>query len=73
MPKIYPETATQNRTICVVGRGEAKDFSTLMCNSITEYKTLYNSKVFPLYLYEKSEDQQVDTSDLFFNSNYLPF
>lgn len=69
MPRIFPDgSKTENLVICLTGIGEANDFSVLLSNSITEYKTHYNGQNFPLYLYEKSEDDTIDfsdTSDLF--------
>ena len=59
MPRVYPDPKVLNRTICITGRGEAHGFSVLISNSVTEYKTLYNSQCFPLYLYEKANDDDL--------------
>lgn len=57
MPSIFPDSNSENLAIVISGRGENKKFSCLMSNHITEAKTLYNSQVFPLYLYtEKTEN-----------------
>ncbi|SDP29140.1 Predicted helicase [Sulfitobacter litoralis] len=52
MNELFPAQDAFNRTICVTGVGEAKDFSALMANNITEHKYHYNSQCFPLKLYE---------------------
>jgi len=52
MPSIFPDCNSENLAIVISGRGENKKFSCLMSNNITEAKTLYNSQVFPLYLYK---------------------
>jgi predicted helicase len=63
MPVIYPNSTLPNRTICILGKGEAQRFSVLISNKVTEYKTLYNSQAYPLYLYEKTEDYAIDFGD----------
>lgn len=55
MPKIYPDPSVVNRTICITGAGESKEFSVLMSDSITELKTLYNSQTFPLFLFASAQ------------------
>jgi predicted helicase len=56
MKNIFPNSKSKNIVITVIGRGENKEFSTLISNTITEYKTLYNSQVFPLYVYKETND-----------------
>lgn len=56
MPKIFPNENLENLVICVTGRGEDKEFSTLIVSAIPEYKILYNSQCFPLYTYEKQSE-----------------
>lgn len=72
MPSIYPHFGPKNLTICVLGRGETNQFSVLLSDKISEYKTLYNSQAYPLYLYETQiNDDQIDfdgkpqTADMF--------
>ena len=60
MPRFYPSPEASNRTICITGRGESKGFSVVITNTPSEYKTLYNSQCFPLYIYEKTENVQKD-------------
>ncbi len=44
-----------NMTICVTGIGGSKDFSALMTDSISDYQIMQNSQCYPLYIYEKIE------------------
>ena len=67
MPAVYPTPRLENQTICITGAGETKEFSVLMSDSITELKTLYNSQCFPLYLYEKANEDE-DEGSLFVQS-----
>ncbi|MFX8083304.1 type ISP restriction/modification enzyme [Acinetobacter baumannii] len=62
-PKKYDHS---NKAIVVLGRGENKEFSVMLVESISEYKTLYNSQSFPMYYFEEVvEDRNVDSGDLF--------
>lgn len=65
MPKIFPNQNLENLVICVMGRGEDKEFSVLISNVLTEYKSIYNGDNFPLYTYEK----QSDLGELFAKAN----
>ncbi len=68
IPSFFPANTQSNLVICVVGRGENKDFSVLITDSTPETKTLYNGQCFPLFLYEKAENDKVDfgaVDDLF--------
>ncbi|BAZ79542.1 DEAD/DEAH box helicase family protein [Sphaerospermopsis kisseleviana CS-549] len=56
MPKIFPNHNLENLLICVMGRGEDKEFSVLISNVLTEYKLIYNGDNFPLYTYEKQSE-----------------
>ncbi|MFV5509581.1 DEAD/DEAH box helicase [Acinetobacter sp. 197] len=62
-PKEYDHC---NKAIVVLGRGENKEFSVMLVESISEYKTLYNSQSFPMYYFEEVfEDKNVGSGDLF--------
>ena len=65
MRRIFPPDGRPNLAICVTGKGEAHGFSTLMANSVVEYKTVYNSNCFPLYLYDNKEGQATEPIGLF--------
>ncbi|MDD3682641.1 DEAD/DEAH box helicase [Desulfovibrio desulfuricans] len=52
MPKIFPNSASENIAIVVTGLGEAKEFSVQLVDAISDMKHHYNSQCFPLYLYD---------------------
>ncbi len=64
MEAMFPKDTNINLGIVILGRGENKEFSTILVNSVSEYKTLYNSQSFPLYFYEKNIIDSQD-NDLF--------
>lgn len=65
-PKGYDH---RNKSIVVLGRGENKEFSVMLVDSISEYKTLYNSQSFPMYYFEEVvEDKNIGSGDLFDSS-----
>jgi predicted helicase len=61
--RMFPSSMHENRVICTTGAGENQPFSALMSNALTEYKTHYNGKNFPLYWYEKAGETREE--DLF--------
>lgn len=66
---IFPIDKVTNLTINCLGKGESKEFSVLISNHLTEFKTLYNQQVYPLYLYEEVINEKgVSSGDLFDNS-----
>lgn len=71
MPRIFPDATTENISIVITGIGEAKDFSLIMSNIASDFKTQYNSQCFPLYLYD-TETPNPDTDDLFSESSTEP-
>lgn len=63
---IFPIDKVTNLTINCLGKGESKEFSVLISNHLTEFKTLYNQQVYPLYLYEEVINEKgVSSGDLF--------
>ncbi|MDN4573381.1 damage-inducible protein [Pandoraea cepalis] len=58
MPSIFPDAATENRVICVSGRGGKVAFSTLMADTVPSLHMvdIDGSQCFPLYLYDDVED-----------------
>lgn len=52
-----------NKFICITGVGANKDFSALMTNTITDYQTMSNCQCFPLYWFEKSEEETLFTGE----------
>ena len=56
MPRIFPNADTQNKVICVTGRGAATGFSALMADTLPDFNMLEaGAQCFPLYLYERIE------------------
>jgi len=68
MPKIFPEgDKTDNLVISLSGNG-ANSFSCLIINQLSDLQLQFNGQCFPLYLYEKTENDTVDfgsSGDLF--------
>lgn len=54
----FPDDNFNNLVICVSGIGCRKGFSTLISNMLTSLDLLEKSQCFPLYTYEKQEDNQ---------------
>jgi predicted helicase len=53
IPRIFPDTATENRVICVSGIGARSGFSSLITDMAPNFHTLDTGQCFPLYLYEE--------------------
>lgn len=64
MPRIFPNATTDNRVICVIGRGATKDFCAFISNILPDYEMISKGQCFPLKLYEKNSAQ-----DEFIQSN----
>ena len=58
--KVFPTQDSENRIICLTGRGSAKEFSVLMTDVIPDLEVISKSQCFPLYLYESvhGDDQE---------------
>ena len=56
MPKIFPEAGIENLVITITGMG-SKSTSTLISNQVTDLQVQFNAQCFPLYLYEKRDDE----------------
>jgi predicted helicase len=71
MPHIFPNDEAKNLVICVSGVGARSGFSTFIANSIPDLHALDTGQCFPLYLYEKLENNQINfdgkpqTTDMF--------
>jgi len=63
MPSIFPLVDTDNKVICVVGKGEKIGFSCLISNKVPNYHFMASSQCFPLYLYEEIEEENGDTNN----------
>lgn len=52
MPRIFPNTLSENRVIVITGLGTPKEFSLLMTNIVSDRQLQANGQCFPLKLYE---------------------
>jgi predicted helicase len=59
IPKIFPNENVSNLIIAVTGRGSTKEFSTLIMNNLPDLEVISKSQCFPLYLYEKSSNEDL--------------
>lgn len=58
--QIFPTCDAENLVFSITGRGATKEFSTLMTNLIPDFELISKGQCFPLYLYEKIEDDSDD-------------
>lgn len=63
MPKIFPESTTENTVIYVTGIGASKGFSALISKTIPNLHLLDTGQGFPLYTYEKTENRDLFSKD----------
>ncbi len=56
IPRLFPTPQSKNLVICVPGIGSNKDFSTIIVDVIPDIQLQFNGQCFPLYWYEKRED-----------------
>lgn len=69
-PKLFPTAEATNIIICVSGLGGSKDNSTIISNCITDLNCLdAGTQCFPLYYYEKNEQQTRTLFDTEVNEN----
>lgn len=64
MPKVFPSSIVSNRLFSVTGIGSTKDFSVIITDTLPDIQLISNGQCYPLYLYEKIENDQIDTADL---------
>ena len=69
MPNLYPDGNFSNKTICVTGRGSTKNFSAIITDIVPDLGMISIGQCFPLYLYEKPEDEKIIVDDLFTDGN----
>jgi predicted helicase len=60
MPQLFPSTGVENRIICITGVGARAGFSVFALDAVTNLHTLDSGQCFPLYLYEKADDNKDD-------------
>ena len=58
MKDILPTSTYENKVICITGVGVKKEFSTIITNTIADFQLQANGQCFPLYLYEKEENNE---------------
>jgi len=61
MSKIFPHPETENRVICVTGRGSTKLFSCIMADKMPDGEIISKSQCFPQWLYSK-DDKKIEIS-----------
>lgn len=54
--KLFPNSAIDNRLICVAGVGDKADFSCLMTDRMTDLHIVGSGQCFPLYWYEDNSE-----------------
>ena len=64
MDRIFPDSSSENRMICVPGTGSKKPFSTLMIDTTPDYQLIFNGQCFPRYRYQKPADTPGPTDEL---------
>ena len=56
MDKIFPDSSSENRVICVTGRGATKPFSALVTDTMPDLEMISKGQCFPRYSYPKPEE-----------------
>ena len=64
MGRIFPENSSENRVICVPGKGSKKTFSVLMTNRLCDLQLMFNGQCFPRYQYPKPSGTSDTMGDL---------
>jgi predicted helicase len=65
LPRIYTKPVHDNLTICVTGRGSSKEFCGFITDILPDLEMISKGQCFPLYLYEKNDENSTDHNDLF--------
>lgn len=58
--QLFPTPKSENMVICLSCEGSTRDLSVLMTGTFADYHSVGDSKIFPLYYYEK-----LDSTDMF--------
>ena len=64
MDRIFPDSASENRVICVTGIGSTKSFSTIVTDTIPDLQLISNGQCFPRYCYPKAGEVSGPTNIL---------
>ena len=59
MDLIFPDSSSENRVICVPGKGLKNPFSAIVVDMMTDFQMIFNGQCFPRYRYQKP----TETSD----------
>ena len=62
MPRIFPDAASENRVIMIKQRWAGEGQLALMFDRVAELQSDGGSQCFPLYLYEKTDEQEEEES-----------
>ena len=62
MDRIFPDRRSENRVICVSGKGGTKGFSALLSDRTTDLQFMFNGQCFPRYRYQVPTED-ADTID----------
>ena len=62
--QIFPDSSSENRVICVTGKGATKPFSALITDTMTDLSFHDKSQCFPRYYYPKPTDAPDTTGTL---------
>ena len=63
LPKIFPNSNTNNIVICLPGIGNTKDFGLTITNLIPDLGLISACQAFPLYYYEERQKQNANLFD----------
>lgn len=55
IPKLFPDSESENLVICVSGVGVTKPFSAIITDTLPDLELIGKSQCFPLYYYEERE------------------
>ena len=61
--QIFPNGNDENLIFCLSGAGSRSGFSILMSSKLPDLEIIEKSQCFPLYLYEKAEDDSIEFGD----------
>jgi len=67
----FPKPKTENVIISIPGVGGAKDFTTVISNSPTDYQVQFNNQCFPLYYFEERQKNSPSLFDAAGDSEYI--
>jgi predicted helicase len=71
LPKLFPDSNSNNILICVSGIGVNKDFSVIITNQISDLQILANCQCFPLYYFEENSKSQKGLFDSEGTEDYI--